>query len=188
MAGTEPDPAAADLTAIRWASDLIHDVSAVGAAYDRLAAEINAELAHQEPLVCCVLMGGIVPAGQLLTRFSFRCQLGYLHATRYRGATSGGELHWLARPFGDVHDRPVLVIDDILDEGATLAVVEGVLRESGASAVYKAVLVKKTRSRPPATEAHFVGLEVPDRYVFGCGMDYHGFWRNLPEIRAVDPD
>ena len=142
MVGTDLDPASAGLAEIRRGSDLIHDAEDVGAAYDRLAEEVNAELAHRDPLVCCLLMGGIVPAGQLLTRFSFRCQLGYLHATRYRGATSGGELHWLARPFGDVKDRPVLVIDDILDEGTTLAVVEEVLRESGASAVYKAVLVK----------------------------------------------
>ncbi len=186
MDETDTCDTAEDLVRIRRCADLIYTNEEVEAAYDRLASDINNELAERDPLVCCVLLGGIVPTGHLLTRFTFLCEVGYLHATRYRGATSGGDLHWLAKPFGDLEGRTVLVIDDILDEGNTLAAIEGMLRNAGATVVYKAVLTRKRRRRPPVTDAHFVGLEVPDRYVFGCGMDYHGYWRNLPEIHAVN--
>ena len=109
-----------------------------------------------------------------------------MHATRYRGDVRGQELEWIARPRTPLEGRTVLVLDDILDEGVTLAAILEDCRAQGARAVHSAVLVDKRIGRPRTLErADFTGLSVPDRYVFGFGMDYRGYLRNLPAIYAV---
>lgn len=166
-------------------ADRLYSESEVEAALDRMADAITARLKDSDPLVLCVMTGGIVAAGKLLTRLNFPLQLDYMHATRYRGATEGGALHWLARPATPLQGRAVLVVDDILDEGWTLAAILEECKVQGASAVYSAVLVDKKRNRKNDLHADFVGLEVADRYVFGYGMDYHTYLRNAPGIFAV---
>lgn len=166
-------------------ADCLHDEQAVRAAVRRLAAAINADYHGRRPLVMAVMNGGLVPTGWLLPEFRFLCELDYLHATRYRGGTVGEELHWVAKPGRSLRDRDVLLIDDILDEGITLREIVRWCREQGARSVKSVVLAKKLLGREPAIEADYVGLEVENRYVFGCGMDYHEYFRNLPAIWAV---
>lgn len=167
-------------------SDQLYTVTQVEAALDNMAADITEQLGDKNPLILCVLTGGIVPAGQLLTRLDFPLLLDYLHATRYRGETRGGELHWIAHPRTSLQDRVILVVDDILDEGYTLAAILEHCHQAGAKEVYSAVLVEKLHDRKPqGLKADFIGLTVPDRYVFGYGMDYHEYLRNAPGIYAV---
>ncbi|MDJ0862882.1 MAG: hypoxanthine-guanine phosphoribosyltransferase [Gammaproteobacteria bacterium] len=176
----------ADIQQVREEADLLHDEQTVEAALDRMAAAITGELADQNPLLLAVLVGGIVPAGKLVTRLEFPLQLDYVHATRYRGDVRGRSLHWLARPAQPLEKRAVLVVDDILDEGVTLAAILEHCRASGARSVYSAVLVDKAIGvRPGLQQADFRGLRVENRYVFGYGMDYRGYLRNAPGIYAV---
>lgn len=170
-------------------SELLHDATAVGLAYDRMAAAITARLADREPVVLGMMLGGLIATAELAQRLRFPLRLDYLHATRYRGATRGSELHWVARPAQALAGRSVLLVDDILDEGVTLAAVIEACQRQGAQEVLSAVLVRKRHGRAlPGVRADFVGLEVPDRYVFGCGMDWHECFRNLPELRALAPE
>lgn len=170
-------------------ADELYTPAQVSAALDRMAEAIRARLAESDPIVQCVLTGGLIPAGHLLTRLDFPLHIDYLHATRYRGATRGGELHWITRPTLPFAGRTVLVVDDILDEGLTLAAIVAYLREQGAAEVFSAVVVQKQHDRRPAhITADFVGLTVEDRYVFGCGMDFHGYHRNLLGIYAAQED
>ncbi len=166
-------------------ADCLHGNAEVAAAIARMGQEITARLRDSNPLVLCVLTGGIIPMGQLMTHLDFPLQTDYLHATRYRGATTGGELCWLVRPRSEIKDRIVLVVDDILDEGVTLKAILQELRAQGAREVYSAVLVEKEHDRKHGMQADFVGLTVPDRYVFGYGMDYKDYLRNAPGIYAV---
>lgn len=167
-------------------ADCLHDAQAVRNAYDTLAAAITAEYAGKNPLLLCVMIGGLVPTGEIIKRLKFVFELDYLHATRYRGQTRGAELVWKAHPDIPVRGREVLVIDDILDEGHTLAAILTALRGQGAASVKCAVLVEKLHARKaPDVRADFVGLTVPDRYVFGCGMDYKHYLRQLPGIYVV---
>lgn len=175
-----------ELKGVLARSDLIHDASAVAGAYDRIAAAVTARVAGEAPLVLAMMVGGMVPAAELVRRLRFPFQLDYLHATRYRGATSGKALRWLARPTQPLDGRTVLLVDDILDEGVTLAAVQAECATLGARQVLTAVLTRKRHDRcVPGVRAEFIGLEVPDRYVFGCGMDYKEWFRDLPEVRAV---
>lgn len=167
-------------------ADEICSPQQINTALDTMAAAITQRLRDTDPIVICVMTGGLIPTGHLLTRLDFPLHIDYLHATRYRGETRGGELHWITRPALPLAGRTLLVVDDILDEGLTLAAILDYLRGQGAAAVYSAVLVKKRHDRRVNhIQADFVGLEVEDRYVFGCGMDYHGYFRNLPGIYAL---
>lgn len=166
-------------------ADLLHSPDAVTDAFDRLATAINLRLADSDPIILCVLTGGIVPVGQLLPRLTFPLQLDYIHATRYENQTYGSELTWVARPTLSLAGRVVLVVDDILDEGITLAAIIDYCRTVGAAEVLSAVLVRKERNRELNLIPDFVGLEIPNRYVFGQGMDYKSYWRNNAGIYAV---
>ena len=174
------------MTRVFAESDIVWSENDVTGALNRMAADIDAALGDRNPVVLCVMLGGLIPAARLLERFNFPLELDYLHATRYRGGTEGHDLNWKARPATALANREVLIIDDILDEGVTLRGVIDFCREEGARSVYSAVLVDKQHGRPKALDrADFTGLEVEDRYVFGCGMDYKGSFRNLRSIHAV---
>jgi len=161
------------------------DESTVHAAIARLAAEITARLKDRYPLVLAVMGGSVFFAGHLLPRLRFPLEFDYIHASRYGKATSGGKIVWTVAPRENVKDRTVLVLDDILDGGETLAAIRDRVNSLGAAAFYGAVLTDKNIGRDKPIVPDFVGLKLPNRYVFGCGMDVSGAWRNLPEIYAV---
>lgn len=170
-------------------AERLYDDQDVTIAYDRMAAAISRDLAETDLVVLCVMIGGLVPTGELIRRLRFPLELDYLHATRYRGETSGGDLVWKVSPGVDLTGRTVLVIDDILDEGHTLAAILKALDAQEPEALHTAVLLEKCHERRvPGLKASYVGLEVPDRYVFGCGMDYKGYLRQWPGIYAVAGD
>jgi hypoxanthine phosphoribosyltransferase len=166
-------------------ADCLFSESQVELALDNMAAAIQQQLAGTNPVVVCLMTGGVVPFGKLLTRLQFPLQIDYVHATRYGARLKGGELEWIAGPYVPARDRTVLLVDDILDEGTTLAAIEARYRTDGAKQVFKAVLTRKDRPRKVVIDVDFVGLEIPDRYVFGYGMDYKSYLRNAPGIYAV---
>ncbi|MEJ2454461.1 MAG: hypoxanthine-guanine phosphoribosyltransferase [Candidatus Thiodiazotropha sp.] len=176
---------AADMLAM---ADELYSRQQVEQAMDRLAIEITGRLSGEDPIVLSVLNGALIPTGHLLTRLNFPLRQDYVHATRYRGNTEGADLEWIGQPRTSLRDQTVLVVDDILDEGITLAAIVEACREAGAKAVYSAVLVEKLHDRGVGFKADFVGLTVEDRYVFGYGMDYNGYLRNVPAIMALPPD
>lgn len=166
-------------------SDPVSSAEEIQAAIRRVAAEIGDRLADAYPLVLVVMGGAVVFAGQLLPLLRFPVDLDYIHASRYGPATRGGGIAWRVAPPEGVRGRTVLVLDDILDGGETMHAIRERLLALGAVRFLCAVLVEKLRPHPKPIAADFIGLRIPDRFVFGCGMDAKGFWRNLPEIRAM---
>lgn len=152
---------------------------------ERLAGEVTAFFQDKDPLVLCVMTGGIIAVGQLLPRLHFPLRLEYVHLTRYLGATSGGTLQWRHRPSEAIRGEHVLIVDDILDEGITLATLIDACREDGARTVHSLVLVEKARPRAMACAADFVGVQLPNRYLYGYGLDYKHYFRNARGIYAV---
>ncbi|MBZ9538365.1 hypoxanthine-guanine phosphoribosyltransferase [Modicisalibacter tunisiensis] len=167
-------------------ADCLISQAEVEAALDRMADAMTERLGDTLPVFYCVMNGGLITTGHLLTRLGFPLEVDYLHATRYRGRTRGGELFWRVSPEIPMAGRHVVIVDDILDEGATLAAILDYCREAQAASVSTAVLVDKRHDRKavPGLKADYCGLEVEDRYVFGFGMDYKGYWRNAPGIFA----
>lgn len=166
-------------------ADLIYSAAEVTNAIERIATEITARLEDAHPLVLTVMGGGIIFAGQLLPCLPFPMEHDYLHVTRYGNATVGHELNWVVEPRTSVSGRTVLVLDDILDEGITLAAIKARMLAQGARECLLAVLSEKDIGREKPVRPDFVGLRLPNRFVFGCGMDVGGAWRNLPAIYAI---
>jgi hypoxanthine phosphoribosyltransferase len=166
-------------------ADQLFDETSVRDTIRRLAAEISLSLKDRYPLVLAVMGGSIVFAGHLLPLLHFPLEFDYVHASRYGRATSGGEITWMVSPRDNVAGRVVLILDDILDAGDTLAAIRDRVLALGATACYSAVLADKDIGREKPVVPEFVGLKLPNRYVFGCGMDVSGAWRNLLAIYAV---
>lgn len=167
-------------------AQLIHSTEVVTAAITRLSIEITDKLEDSCPIMICVMGGGIVFAGQLLTQLNFPLEIDYVHASRYQNQTVGKTLSWQALPKLNLIHRTVLLIDDILDEGITLRAIKEKCLELGAKEVFSAVLIEKKLDLIKPISADFVGLEVPNCYVFGYGMDAYGWWRNLPAIYQLN--
>ncbi len=170
---------------IETESDCICDSKRLNEALDTLAEKITLDLKDKDPIILCVMTGGIIPVGHLATRLSFPLQIDYIHATRYHGETSGGELHWVQEPSISLKDRNILIVDDIFDEGITLLEIDKYCKEKGAAKVYSTVLVNKIHNRKVDFKPDYIGLELEDRYLFGFGMDYKNYLRNVNAIHAV---
>ena len=169
------------------ASRCLYDEQQIATALDEMASAITEKLADRMPLLLCVMNGGIIVSGHLAPRLHFPLHMDYIHATRYREQLSGSDLHWRVTPATPVRDRVVLLVDDIFDEGETLAAIRRWCLEQGAAEVYSAVLVDKQHDRKTADikQADFTALYAEDSYLFGYGMDYKGYWRNAPGIYAA---
>ncbi len=161
---------------------------AVHRAIESQARDLAARLAGRNPLVLVLMQGALYYAAWLTLALGQPLEIDYIHATRYGDARRGRTLRWIRPPPGSVAGRTVLLVDDIFDEGVTLAEARAACLEAGASEVLSAVLARKRHARAVAPVPDSVALEVPDGFVVGCGLDDAGRWRNLPGIYLIEED
>jgi len=168
-------------------AQLLVDRSTIDQAIATMADTIAHDYQGDTPVYISIMQGALPFAGQLAVELGARgqdLQFDYLHATRYHGE-SGGELVWLHCPITPLSGRRVLLIDDILDEGLTLHEVQQWCLEKGAIDARIAVLAIKQHNRCLSdVKADYSGVVIPDRYVFGFGMDINDKLRSLPGIYA----
>ncbi len=174
----------ASIQAVEANAEQLYSEQQVEAAIDRMGEAISQQLAGRNPLILCLLNGGVITTGRLLMRLNFPLTIDSINATRYRDTTSGSEIEWRYKPRESLAGRTVLLVDDVLDEGITLAAVSQWCREQGAVALYSAVLIEKELGHEKPCQADFVGLHADNRYLFGYGMDYQGYLRNASGIFA----
>lgn len=168
-------------------STLLAEKKQVQAALERMATDINAHYGDQEIILLVVMTGAIMPAAWLASRLDMPLQMDFVHATRYTGQTEGGEIEFRVPPRLNLQDHDVLIVDDIYDIGLTLQMIERYCNARAARSVNSAVLVRKIHDRETTGELPaFIGMNVEDKYVFGCGMDAYEHWRHLEEIRALE--
>lgn len=167
----------------------IFDADTVKAAVARVAGTLNERFGNPEdeafPLVLGVMGGAVVFTGQLLTQLDFPLEFDYIHVTRYGDDDKGGQVVWKVIPRSNVEGRTIIVVDDILDEGETLAHVKQRLLDMGAAEVILAVFADKDLKKAKPVQADIVGLTIPNKFVVGFGMDVYGYWRNLPGLWAI---
>jgi hypoxanthine phosphoribosyltransferase len=173
---------------VRRTARRIYSPRTVARALDAMAAKLTPRLRETNPVVVAVMHGGAFAALELCKRFSFPHEFDYVHVTRYRGEMQGGGLRWRVKPSASLAGRTVLVVDDILDHGKTLRALDAELERIGARDRLTAVLVVKRLAHVKRPAVTVAGLDVDDVYVFGSGMDYRGYWRELPGIYAVAED
>jgi len=168
-------------------SRVLFDRDEVRAAVQKMADEINEFYGDKPIIMISVLTGAIIPAAWLATELKMPVQMDFVHATRYRGGLYGAELEYRVPPRLDLEDKDVLIVDDIFDEGNTLAAIKGSVEQRKARSVKMAALVRKDHDRGLSRDyIDFAGLDVPDVYVFGCGMDAYEEWRHLDEILVLE--
>jgi hypoxanthine phosphoribosyltransferase len=178
-----------DPRALLEQSSVLYTNEEVLAAVDSMAAEINAFYGDEPIVLIAVMTGAIIPAAWLATRLKMPMQIDFVHATRYQSGLHGAELEYRVPPRLDLAGRKVLVVDDIFDEGDTMAAIKGSCENRKAESVHLAVLVRKMHDRGlPRDFADFVGLDVPDVYIYGCGMDAYEEWRHLDHILALEEE
>jgi len=176
------------IQAVYKRSSCLHTKHEIENQLDRLAEEIRKKIADKNPLLLCVMIGGLVLGGNLLPRLDFPLEVDYIHATRYRGQTSGhNDLIWKAIPTADLNNRTILIIEDILDQGVTLQEIINYCYAQGAKEVLSVVLLDKRECRINGglPTADFTGIVIPNAYVFGYGLDYKNYLRNAPGIYMV---
>lgn len=174
-----------DLNAILNEADCLIDENSLNNALDKMATQITADLAEKLPIVLCVMNGGLVPTAALIERLNFPLELDYIHATRYGMETEGASLNWLSYPQSNLKDRHILVVDDIFDQGHTLQAIIQWLEQQGTLSVHTATVVNKLHDRKTDIVPDYIGTDVADRFLFGYGMDYKGYFRNLKGIYAI---
>ena len=174
---------------IREQSIELFSAKQVDAAIVQMGHEITQDFKDKQPLILCVVVGGIYVTGQLMPHLKFTLRMNYIHASRYQGGTLGHTLSWKAKPTTPLEGQHILLVDDILDEGITLAKVKAYCLEKGAASVKSAVLIDKKPCRHPQglVQADYTGLQTDDHYLFGCGLDCHEYLRNEPAIYAIPP-
>ena len=159
----------------------------VRAAVDRMAAEVNAWYGDTPIVMLIVMTGAVMPAAWLASRLKMPLMMDFVHATRYAGSTEGGEIEFRVPPRINLQGRDVLIVDDIYDIGLTLEMIEDYCHARHARSVNSAVLVRKIHDRPTTDKPpRFIGMDIEDKYIFGCGMDAYEHWRHLHEIRALE--
>ena len=176
-----------DVIDTRHKADCVITKDEISKAIDDVSRKLTAEIGSQVPIFLCVMKGGLVLTAELMQRMQMPMELDYIHIDRYRNKTQGNELRLCKEPDIDLQGRFVIVIDDIFDEGYTLQAVVRYCKNANANKVLSVVMLRKQLQQIEAkTEPDYVCLPVEDRYVFGCGMDYKGFWRNLDAVYAVN--
>ncbi len=171
-------------------STLLYSETEVIQAIDNMAMIMQKELENTNPIILTVMNGGLFLASELCLRLHFPLQMDYIHATRYHGEVSGASIHWKREPSLPLKDRIVVVLDDILDGGITLKAITDYCHGKGAKKIYTAVLMDKINARLPEglVKADFTGIEEKNNaYVYGFGLDYHNYLRNIPAIYVVAP-
>lgn len=167
-------------------AERLHDHAALESAIARIGVDITRALDGERAVFLTVMNGGMFFAAPLALAIGCDLEFDYVHATRYGDATVGRDVRWLRHPHVRLAGRTVILADDILDEGYTLGALRDYCIAEGAKRVLIAVLCEKRHDRRvPGLQADFVGVELPDRYVFGYGLDYFGQGRNLPAIYAL---
>lgn len=177
-----------EIKAIETDAEMLYNETQVETALDKIAEKINYLLYDRNPVLLCVMNGGIVTAGRLMTRLNFPLTIDSINATRYQNNIGGETIKWVQKPATPLTNRTVLIVDDILDAGLTLEAIYQYCQEQGATSIYSAVLIDKQLDQEKPIQADFIGLTAANRYLFGYGMDYKGYMRNAAGIYACKED
>jgi len=170
-------------------SKILYSCDEIKVAISTIADEINEYFVEAENniTVLPVMKGALPFAGHLIPLLSFNTNIEYIHVTRYHQNIGIQNCDWLYKPhISVIKNKDILVLDDILDEGITLLNINNELKSMGARSIMTAVLFNKIINKKKSTLADFGGLEVPNNYVYGFGLDFKGVGRNLPNLYSFN--
>ncbi|WP_373841999.1 hypoxanthine phosphoribosyltransferase [Limosilactobacillus sp.] len=157
-------------------------------ATDRLAKQLTADYRDKRPLVVSVLTGAVLFTVDMLEKMDIMAQLDFIDVSTYFGGTqSTGNLKLIHDLNSDVRGRDVLIMEDIVDSGHTLKFLIDLLKKRGAKSIKTASMMDKPEGRKYDVKVDYYGVQVPNEFLVGYGLDYKGFYRNLPYIGILKP-
>ena len=151
----------------------------------RVASDIMLEYRYDDPIMLITLNGAIVFAVDLLKRLDFPCRITCVKLASYSGTESSGTINQLIGLSEDIRGKRILILEDIVDTGATYIHLHKMLTEAGAKDVRIATMTMKPDAYKADLPVHYVGINIPNKFVIGRGLDYDGYGRNLPDIYQV---
>ena len=165
---------------------VLFDEQAIHRRLDQIAAQISNDYRDRELTVIAVLNGSLVFMADLMRRIQLPLRLDCLSVASYHDkAQTSGEVIFKQIALPDVQDRHILILDDILDSGHTLAAIREKLETAGPRSIKVCVLLSKKKTRARAVDADYLGFEIEDEFVVGYGLDYDERYRNLPSIGVL---
>jgi hypoxanthine phosphoribosyltransferase len=160
-------------------------VSDIKEAILKIADKINIDLKDKNPLMICVLNGSFMFSADLLKLIQFPCQISFLKMASYEGVVSSGQIKELFGINENIAGRTVVILEDIVDTGITMRNCINQMKNLGAAEVIIATLLFKPQSLKEDIKLDYVGIEIPNDFIVGYGLDYNGYGRNLPDIYKI---
>ena len=157
-------------------------------AIDRVAVKLNEDFANCEdvPVLLCTLNGAILFCAELMKRLTFTCELASVKLKSYSGTTSTGMVTIQVPVTVPVAGRRVIIVEDIVDTGATIATLRNYIQGQGASEIRTCTMLFKPDVFDGEKLPEYIAMEIPSRFIVGFGLDYNEIGRNLQEIYVLD--
>ena len=154
-------------------------------AVKKIASSIDKDLRGKDPLMICVLNGSFMFASDLMKEIPFNCEISFVKLSSYSGTETTGKVKELIGLNEDIKGRHVVILEDIVDSGTTIVNIVGQLKKLGAADVKVATMLFKREAYTKDMELDYVGIEIPNDFIVGYGLDYNGYGRNLRNIYSV---
>ncbi|WP_026474567.1 hypoxanthine phosphoribosyltransferase [Alkaliflexus imshenetskii] len=151
----------------------------------QMADKINKDLKDKNPLMVCILNGSFMFSADLMKLIEFPCQISFVKLASYEGMGSTGTVKELIGFNEDLQGRTIVLLEDIVDTGVTVENSVKQLKKAGAGEVIVATLLFKPEACKKEINLHYIGIEIPNDFIVGYGLDYNGYGRNLPDIYSV---
>jgi hypoxanthine phosphoribosyltransferase len=155
-------------------------------AVEKVAASLAADFGNKDVVFIAVLNGSFMYASELLQRFPFPCQVSFVKMASYTGVQSSGQITELIGLNQEVTGKHVVIIEDIVDSGNTLIHMQQLLLEQSPASVTTTCLLFKPAAFKYQHTPEYIGIEVPNLFLIGFGLDYDGFGRNYPNIYTLE--
>lgn len=154
----------------------------ITAAIEKLAVKVNADFSEENPVFLGILNGSFLFASELIKRFDGDCEVNFVKLSSYEGTKSSGKINRLLGLTQRLEDRTVIVLEDIVDTGNTLEDIDSLLRAEKVKQYKVASLFFKPTAYKKPFPIDYVGLEIPNKFIVGYGLDYKGLGRNLTQV------
>lgn len=168
--------------------DVLLDANAIADIVARLGREISRDYEGRNPILVNLLKGGVIFMADLIRRLTIPHQLEFMNVSSYEGAdtVSSGNVRILEDLSCSIEGRDILVVEDVIDTGTTLAYIRDVLQLRHPKSIEICTLLRKDSSGQAGISVKYVGRDIPDVFVVGYGLDYDEQFRNLPHIAQLD--
>ncbi len=154
-------------------------------ALEKMAEKMNAELADKDPLMICILNGSFMFAADIMKKLNFPCEISFVKLSSYEGTSTTGKVKEIIGLTEDIEGRTIVILEDIIDTGVTMEKIKKQLIGYAPADLKIASMLYKPDACKVDINIDYIGIDIPDKFIVGYGLDYDGYGRNLPNIYTI---